>query len=169
VPSRSATTSEVTLLFSAIGVALLLVVAYGWGLAKGTELTRKAQARLHASARDSLSQAIELHQREQEAWLAAQQASHAWLTLRNATRPEQQRHRAQQDDALEAAALAYLATDDVLETLRDVWADPDEPADAARLRAADRALRREREVAQRCAARERRNRADDEERNRLLS
>jgi hypothetical protein len=166
-------------LIGAIGCSLLSVVAFGWGLAKGAELSRKGQARLSEAARKTIDEALACHAREHAAWQAAQRASPAasarplssWADsgLHAPTRLEQRSQRGLHDEALEAAELAHLATDDLLDSLRELWADPDEPAEAAKLRAEQRARKRDAEAAQRRAARDRQDRADDEPHGRLLS
>jgi len=66
-------------LFAAIGVALSWVVAYGWGLAKGAELTRRAQARLHDVLRSTTEVAIAAHARERTARQALEQVARSSL------------------------------------------------------------------------------------------
>ena len=152
----------------AIGAVLLCVLAYGWGLAKGSELTRAAQAQLHDAARVSAEAVVQAHERERTAWQAAELATQSWLLSKTGTRSALLEARSQRDEASEAAEAAHDATRDALETLRAALVDPSQSGDALEL-ARRRTERRSEEAAQRRTARELRNGVEDDELNRSLS
>jgi signal transduction histidine kinase len=154
-------------LFVAIGTVMLAVLAYGWGLAKGSELTRAAQAKLHDAVRASATAVVQAHERERAAWLAAELASQVYLTSRATSRDAVREARDQRDEAAEAAEKAHEVTRDSLEALRAALVDPSQP-DA--LESARRlSERRAEEAAKRRSEREQRNSVEDEQANRLMS
>lgn len=157
----------VWILFVAIGTVLLAVLAYGWGLAKGAELTRSSQAKLHDALRSALATAIGAHERERSAWLASDLATQAYLSSRATSRDGIREARDHRDQAAEAAEQAHETTRDALETVRAALADPEQ--DDALEQARRLAERRAEEAARRKSEREQRNSVEDEQENRLLS
>jgi hypothetical protein len=157
----------VWILFVAIGSVMLCVLAYGWGLAKGSELTRSAQTKLHDAVRACVATAVQAHERERGAWLAADLATQAHLASRTAGRDALRETRDQRDHAAEAAEQAHAVTRDALETARAALADP-EKGDALE-QARRLSERRADEAARRKSEREQRNSVEDEQENRLLS
>jgi hypothetical protein len=158
---------RVWILFVAIGTALLCVLAYGWGLAKGSELTRAAQARLHDALRASSSSVVEAHERERAAWRAAELATQSWLRTKTGTREAQRSARTLRDEAEDAAEAAHDATRHALETLRAALTDSQEgdALDQARRRTE----RRTEAAAQRRSQRALRDSVEDDAQSHLSS
>ena len=159
---------RVWILFVAIGTALLCVLAYGWGLAKGSELTRTAQARLHDALRASSSSVVEAHERERDAWRAAELATQSWLLSRAGAREAQRDARTLRDQAEDAAEAAHDATRDALETLRAALV-ADSQEGAALDQARRRTERRSEAAAQRRSQRELRDSVEDDAQSHLRS
>jgi signal transduction histidine kinase len=158
---------SVWILFVAIGAVMLAVLAYGWGLAKGSELTRAAQAKLHDAVRASAGTAVQSHERERGAWHAAELASQVYANNRGGGRDAVRELREQRDQAADAAEAAHEATRDAIETLRAALVDPSQPDALEQARRLSE--RRAEEAAKRKSEREQRNSVEDEEANRLLS
>jgi signal transduction histidine kinase len=154
-------------LFVAIGTVMLCVLAYGWGLAKGSELTRAAQGKLHEAARASAAAAVQAHERERSAWLAAELSSQAYVSSRGSSHEAAREMRDQRDHDAEAAETAHEATRDAIETLRVALADPNQPDALEQARRLSE--RRAEQAAKRRSEREQRNSVEDQQQNGLLS
>lgn len=150
-----------------IGAVMLAVLAYGWGLAKGSELTRAAQSKLHDAVRASAGAVVQAHERERSLWLSSDLASQAYVNGRGGSRDVVRELREQRDQAADAAEAAHEATRDAIETLRAALADPSQPDALDQARRLSE--RRAEEAARRKSEREQRNSVEDEQDNRLLS